>query len=433
MDVSPRFSIEIDWERLEHGPPEERATFGAIGLRVGETWLTEAHDAFVRRVRQKVHLSGYQLAQWLAWNWWRLRWETTHQSLDWRMAHRLTTIGGGYVWPNVDCSTDGERVLVRAAPTSSRAAEPLRYVAEVSEGLPVSEFEAGVDQFIELVAEQLRCEGISDSNLQRIWVQLQEERADPEAEWYRRLEAAMGFDPDEAGEQMVVALIAEGEALGLNAVAELAAGASRDAPAPSFRELRELASTMGYEARLADIPQIPAKARDSNGESKPAWIVGGAAAQALRNQERLGGGPLSDTKLAELAGIEPAVVTGEAADAPFSFALKDGVAATKVVLQPSIVTGRRFALARLIGDRVLEALDEALIPIMRSHSYRQKVQRAFAAELLCPFETARQQLDDDFSEESRERIANEYRVSPMLVSTQLVNHGLLRRRILDSF
>ncbi len=297
----------------------------------------------------------------------------------------------------------------------------------------MSEFQAGVDQFIELVVGQLRCEGISDSNLQRIWAHLHEERADPEAEWYRRLEAAMGFDPDEAAEQMVVALIAEGEALGLNAVAELAAGASGDAPAPSSSELRELANTMGHEARLTSIPQIPAEARDMNGGSKPAWIVGGAAAQALRNQERLGEGPLSDARLAELAGTEPAVVTGEAADVPFSFALKDGVATAKVVLQPSIVTGRRFALARLVGDQILEALDEPLIPIMRSYSYRQKVQRAFAAELLCPFETARQQLDDDFSEESRERIANEYRVSPMLVSTQLVNNGLLERRILDSF
>jgi len=72
--VSAGFSIEIDWERLEHGTPEERATFGAIGIHVDGVWLTEAHDTFVNRVRQKVHLSGYRLAHWLAWNWWRLRW-----------------------------------------------------------------------------------------------------------------------------------------------------------------------------------------------------------------------------------------------------------------------------------------------------------------------------------------------------------------------
>ena len=36
--------------------------------------MTEAEDAFVKRVRKEVYLSAYRLAEWLAWNWWRLRW-----------------------------------------------------------------------------------------------------------------------------------------------------------------------------------------------------------------------------------------------------------------------------------------------------------------------------------------------------------------------
>ncbi len=431
--MSPRFAIEVDWERLEHGPPEDRATFGAIGIRVDGAWLTEAHDTFVRRVRQKVHLSGYQLAQWLAWNWWRLRWEPRRQSLEWRMAHRLTTIGGGYVWPNVDCDSDGERVLLRALPARSRAAEPLRYVAEVSEVLPASEFQAGVEQFVELILEQLRTEGIRESNLERIWAHVGEERRDPESAWYRRLEAAMGFDPDEAAEQMVTALIDEGEALGRNGVAELAAGASRDVPAPSSRDLQDLADNTGHEASLTSIPRVPTEALDLQGASNPAWVVGEAAARALRSQERLGGEPLSDQMLAELAGTKPAVLSGGAAAVPFSFALSSGGATTRVVLQSQIVTNRRFALARLVGDRILEEFEEPLIPIMRSYSYRQKRQRAFAAEILCPFEHASQLLDVDLSEESQERVAAEYRVSPMLVRTQLVNKGILGRQSLDNF
>ena len=89
MPVGSRFAIEIEWERLERGLPEESGTFGAIGMRVDTAWLTEAHDTFARRVRQKVHLSGYQLAQWLAWNWWRLRWETKRSYLQLEMDHTL--------------------------------------------------------------------------------------------------------------------------------------------------------------------------------------------------------------------------------------------------------------------------------------------------------------------------------------------------------
>jgi len=341
-------------------------------------------------------------------------------------------IGGGFIWPKVECFADGERVLLQASPAPSRSAEPLRYVAEVRETLSAIEFQTGVDEFIELVVEQLRSEGISNSNLQRIWTHVIEEREDPQATWYRRLEAAMGFDPDEATEHTINSLIAEVEVLGRVGVAEIAAEAHRNMIVPSSGELREFADTLGHRVNLATMPRIPVQDRSPRG-SRPAWAVGEKAAQVLRQQERLDDQPLSNQKLAELAGTDPAVVVGDAAEVPFSFALNDSTTTARVVLQSPIITNRRFALARLIGDRLVEALDEPFIPIMRSHSYRQKVQRAFAAELLCPFEHTKQQLGCDFSEESQERIAAEYDVSPMLVSTQLVNSGLLGRQALCGF
>jgi Zn-dependent peptidase ImmA (M78 family) len=102
-------------------------------------------------------------------------------------------------------------------------------------------------------------------------------------------------------------------------------------------------------------------------------------------------------------------------------------------MRSPFVTSRRFDLARLIGDLILDEIDEPLIPIMRSFSYRQKRQRAFAAEFLCPFDHARPQLDIELSEESQECVAAEYRVSPMVVRTQLVNNGLLEREALENF
>lgn len=67
--------IEADWETLNEGAPEERACFAAISVNWGESCLTECHDPFVNRIRSGPLLSGYHLAEWLAWNWWRLRWE----------------------------------------------------------------------------------------------------------------------------------------------------------------------------------------------------------------------------------------------------------------------------------------------------------------------------------------------------------------------
>lgn len=86
-------SIEADWERLEAGTPEDRACFAAIGIRAGDVWLTQAEDTLARRLSDKVHLSACRLAEWMAWNWWRLRWEPRKHSTEWAMAHCLPSIG----------------------------------------------------------------------------------------------------------------------------------------------------------------------------------------------------------------------------------------------------------------------------------------------------------------------------------------------------
>ena len=71
-------------------------------------------------------------------------------------------------------------------------------------------------------------------------------------------------------------------------------------------------------------------------------------------------------------------------------------------------TGRRVDLARLIGDRLLRHRAclpaERLFPVTRSHSYRQKMQRAFAAELLSPFALVDDMLGGDYSEESQNAV-----------------------------
>ena len=110
------------------GPPEEQACFGAVGICFNDIWLTQAEDAFIKRLREKVHLSAYKLAEWIAWNWWRLRWEPRTRSNDWALAHHMTTIGGGFVWPNITIISDGHRIVLITKPTGSRPAEPLHYI-----------------------------------------------------------------------------------------------------------------------------------------------------------------------------------------------------------------------------------------------------------------------------------------------------------------
>ena len=193
--------------------------------------------------------------------------------------------------------------------------------------------------------------------------------------------------------------------------------------------MRSIATACGYETDLASIPSV-IHVGPSVGLGAQAWEVGEAAARALRIRENLGDGPLSDEALAALAGTSQAILTPDSERAPFSFALSDHGTTTKLILHSPIPTNRRFALARLVGDLVCHTRREALVPALRAFTYRQKVQRAFAAELLCPFEEARNRLDDDLSDENQERVAADYRVSPILVRTQLVNKKLLGHDVL---
>src|SRR5258708_36380023 len=100
-------SIEAEWEQLTSGTPEERACFAALGIRYGDVWLTQADDAFVKRVREKVHLSGYRLCGWLASNWWPFRLEPRTYAPDVTPAHRMTMYGVRLVWSQLTVMHDG--------------------------------------------------------------------------------------------------------------------------------------------------------------------------------------------------------------------------------------------------------------------------------------------------------------------------------------
>ena len=99
---------------------------------------------------------------------------------------------------------------------------------------------------------------------------------------------------------------------------------------------------------------------------------------------------------------------------------------SRLALRPKWETGRRFDLARLIGDRLVDGV-ERLLPATRAHSYRQKAQRAFAAELLCPYDAVDDMLDIDISEERQTEVAEHFQVSPLAIRTLLVNKGRIAR------
>ena len=160
---------------------------------------------------------------------------------------------------------------------------------------------------------------------------------------------------------------------------------------------------------------------------RAAWRIGADTANAVRQQVGLSDQPISDSRLAELAGISVEALNSDRSTNTLSWVFDSAQEnSLRVVLRPRRRTGRRFDVARLIGDRLFSgnagASPEPLSPATGSSSYRQKAQRRFAAELLSPWETVRAMLNNDYSEENEEQIAEYFGVSPRTISTLVDNN-----------
>jgi hypothetical protein len=71
---------------------------------------------------------------------------------------------------------------------------------------------------------------------------------------------------------------------------------------------------------------------------------------------------------------------------------KDVNGAIKVDLNKPWAAGRRFALARLVGDHLYAHAADRVLPATDAGTARQKFQRAFAQAMLYPFDTLRERL-----------------------------------------
>ena len=405
---------------------EDEATLGELGIHVDQTCLTQAVDCETNETRNGANLSAYRLAEWLAWHWWRLRWEPARQpprDMDWSAAHDLACIGGGWLWPNITIKSDGVRIGFETRPSRVVQTEPLRYTMDANVIISAKTFEEGIDEFMSSVLTRLETCTCRDSDLHSIWSELNSERQDEEVSLYRRFEAYLGYNPDEADPALIECLIKDGAAVGLDAMSEVAADNRQSALG-----VREAARKFGFDTRPCDGVQHDSALPNIDRSQVPAWKVGVDVARQLRGQEQLEDKPITNTRLADLCGIKKQYLSRRASkgNIDFTFALDDESSKTsRVVLRSGGELGRRFAVARLLADRILDEKGELLHPATRAYTYRQKMQRAFAGEFLCPVDSLLDFLNKDFSDEKQQDAAEYFKVSPLVVQTLLVRNGKL--------
>lgn len=418
--------------------PRERPTFDPVDessfdelatcvlrVSVGGDLLTEMTD-HRQQLQDGPCVSAFRFAEWLLWNWWRIRWEprTDDPTLSWRQAHEMASIGGGWLWPRLTFESDGRSVAVRSKGSEATVTEPVSYLAETEERFVSADvFENTIDSFLQDVMSRVRESGLASNPVAEMWRELKAERDDPILTDYRRLEALLGHDPDEGDADAINRLILDRAMLGEQAAEEVAANAALTRMAPTTADcLADAAKRSGYEISDRDGAASTIDNRvaltDYEAPLVP-WRIGVDAAKQLRRSEGLDDRPITDRRLCEMCGLPGGVFRKSGtADLGMAYTLSSETS-HRIVFRARAPTGRRFDAARILGDRLVVRNGEPLQPATGARTFRQKMQRAFAAEFLCPFDALLERLGGDRSEEAMEDAATKFRVSPMLVARRL--------------
>jgi hypothetical protein len=423
-----RLLIHHNWESALHESAEVSQTSAMLKIVLGNTIVTRNEDEWAQTVREDVRLSAYPLALWFASSWWRLRWESLPlqaPSHSWRMAHELRAAGFGYVWPRILFASEGDHVQVWAAQSASDAKAPVRYLESAYSEISAREFERTIDEFVNGVLARLDAVAVARTSLHDLWKEVVEERHDHKCAFDRQLEAMLGFDPDESPETLLDTLKNLIPKAGASAIQEIAPVCATASPSKTLDSILIASAANSPRGRFAI--RLDATRLDA---SLPSWEQGRELAQQLRSRLSLNGSPVPDAKLSELIGLPPKVaIDGSRAGAspPLGLAIRGGAREqeAKFVFRRRVRPSRRFEIARLICDHAIADESDRWLPATDGKTSRQRIQRAFAAEFLCPIDPLIDFLGGDFTSDSFDEAAEHFGVSAQAVKSQLVNQDIL--------
>ena len=336
----------------------------------------------------------------------------------------------------------GDTVRIRARPIRLGSTHSLRFLNGVDVHIPARNFEEGVWDFVEAVVSRVNSFGSRRAgdlpgadDLSAAWRELGEAIRNPETSFARIMEARMGLDAGEADPALLRRLHEAADSAGRGAMGELAASSGIGALA-DFEVLWEIVRDRSQSLSLDISPDMRSAVAQTAQENWKPWRQGVSVAALARREWSCGTGPIRTESLAELCDVPASWITdfsdsSDEARAPIPAGVRnvEGNGVLKAALKKRHPTGRRFALARIIGDHLVAGEGKDLLPVTDAHTDRQRFQRAFAREFLCPFGALRDYLgnripDDEFMEDAALR----FDVSSVFVRNALVDNGVVGQR-----
>lgn len=437
--MTSRPELRVRWEWEPSGAVRARehaATWARVEIWVGSECVTLVEDRESGSSRRSVYCPLYPLAEWIAYNWWfiqsdarpasglAVRWapDRSHTSALLRR-HSIRGSGDGFLWPDLVIVPEGRQTrLVWRRDRSESADRVISYLnqgeALVDPTSVVQELEYVVSEVLTRLAEQ----GISDTPLHKEWEAIQQ--AHPEEAEFCHAAARLGLDPySEVGPYQSSILRASELLSGnlLNDFLDAVEPKNIDTALDWIESAGEV--IRADRKRGAEVRELRRELRhDLNRRSAFPWEVGWAQAKQVRSTLGIADTAPFDLKK-YILGIEHISADRRLLAAGGPVQHNDPVVVTG---QSQPVPARRFTLARAFWHHLWDE-EDALFLVTTAYTDRQKIERAFAAELLAPAAGVSRSLEstpEGATTEDMERVAAAFEVSPLVVRHQLQNQLL---------
>ncbi len=429
IPVTERFQILVE-PRSADGDPASRR----LAVRLGDVWLTRLIRRSSDQPDHCLEAPPLPLAFWFLDNWWRIRCEPPPPQRDfpahWRIAHHLPSVGAGYPWPNISLWGEGPRCAVMVHADAHSLQRSVRFVAEPTlEYVTAKTAENAIDSFIRRVLQDV---GSDCDSLDEEYRDLCAERADPAVSRWRRLEALLGFDPDAAPEPLVSEYESMTKRFGTDGIEEAALAQQGDHSTSALQDILRAARNSRVTLRT---PPTIAEIKLDHSPLHPPWRLAVGAARELRRLLRVPAGPIRNPRLSEVLNINVnrlATQSTSPRSIPYGLRLRNASGnVNRLALRSRWSHSRRFELCRSLGD-IIWSGNDALGPLSSAKSGRQKFQRAFAQEFLCPFDDLRAYIpNEDPADDDIHAAARHFHVSERLIQTTFVNHNVINRETFE--
>lgn len=430
-------SFKIDIKILSSGEDDPQGIKMSAQTHVLTRLLREGQN------NQDDHLRAppSSLAYWLTDNWWRLRWEPMNPEESrqdsfnsesrfeekWRLAHDVSSNGGGIAWPRIKMWGEGERIGILAEPDPLGVIGPVRFLADCLVYVSATEWEAEVDKFLYSIVDTQSGFGSDRSALSKAVAELNSERQDTEIATWRRMEARLGYDVDEVPDELIESFTKPIAIFGEENIEEAIQASPGDQSADNLNDCIEAANSSRLICRF-DVIQ-PEDRIGFEKKNEQVWELAEGSAAKIRQRAGSEFGPIRNNRLAELLGIGvnalKSVEKAPAENLPYGIRLQEKSVLTdhKIALRSRWSRQRRFELSRALGD-VIWAENTSLGPMARTQTDRQRFQRSFAQSLLCPYDDLKDFVGNrEITEDTVSQAAEHFHVSPLLIETTLVKKG----------